>query len=98
MPHTNSHYKIEADCRGTMKQDIEYDIGSAELWKSKYEYTRRDNQLLQSQIAYLNEHIHQLVRGKKEYEGSVKKSMEAIAKSFMNQIIKSQNTMFGALE
>jgi len=38
------------------------------------------------------------VRGKKEYEGSVKKSMEAIAKSFMNQIIKSQNTMFGALE
>jgi len=43
MPHTNSHYKIEADCRGTMKQDIEYDIGSAELWKSKYEYTRRDN-------------------------------------------------------
>jgi len=41
MPHTNS--QIEEDCRGTMKQDIEYDIGSAELWKSKYEYTRRDN-------------------------------------------------------
>lgn len=41
---------------------------SVELWRNKYEYVLRDNDLLRRQITFLNEQISQLSEDKKRLE------------------------------
>jgi hypothetical protein len=51
------------------------------LLVSKCDYLRRDNQLLENQIIYLNEHIHQLTLSLGRLEGQAKRQLEVVAQT-----------------
>jgi hypothetical protein len=59
---------------------------------------KRDNELLQSQIAYLNDHINQLNAAKKKEEAEFMRKLGEVSKVFMQQLVNCQQNISNALE
>lgn len=65
---------------------------------SRCDYLRRDNQLLENQIIYLNEHIHQLTLSVGRLEGQAKRQLEVVAQTAWTHLQQMNLTVVAALQ